>query len=198
MQPATVIESLAAWGQQHTLQLLVTLSIIIVYVVVDRLSAPRIAKGADEGGFKEVAGNRAIRIARTMTGLVGLLVLGLVWGIEFGSVLLFAGTALTLLGVALFASWSVLSNVTAYFILLLRPTFSRGTFIRIIDVDNYAEGYITDVTPFSVTLITENREIIVYPNNLVLGRPTLINPRDRLNGVGKLPPHATGETQVPG
>jgi hypothetical protein len=36
-------------------------------------------------------------------------------------------------------------------------------------------------------LVTENREVIVYPNNLLLGRPALINPRDRLYGVGKLP-----------
>ncbi|MEM1188223.1 MAG: hypothetical protein AAGI72_06840 [Pseudomonadota bacterium] len=64
---------------------------------------------------------------------------------EIASLLVFAGTALTLLGVALFASWSLLSNVTAYFVLVLHPTFSRGTFIRILDADNYAEGYIAEL-----------------------------------------------------
>jgi len=106
--------------------------------------------------------------------------------VEITSLLVFAGTALTLLGVALFASWSLLSNITAYFILLLHPTFRRGTFVRIIDADNYVEGYIADLGLFNMRLITESREAIVYPNNLVLGRPCLVNPRDRLDGVGKL------------
>jgi len=102
-------------------------------------------------------------------------------------VLVIAGTTLTLLGVALFASWSLLSNVTAYFVLMLHPAFRRGTFIRIIDADNYVEGYVADLNLFSARLITENREVALYPNNLILGRPCLINPRDRLGGVGKLP-----------
>ena len=58
-----------------------------------------------------------------------------------------------------------------------------------IDVDNYAEGYISELSLFNTKLLTESREIIIYPNNLLLGRPALINPRDRLYGVGKLPNH---------
>jgi small-conductance mechanosensitive channel len=104
-------------------------------------------------------------------------------------VFVFASTTLTLLGVALFASWSLLSNVTAYFVILLNPSFRRGTFVRIIDVDNYSEGYISELSLFSTKLVTESREVIIYPNNLLLGRPTLINPRDRLHGIGKLPSH---------
>jgi hypothetical protein len=69
--------------------------------------------------------------------------MALTWGIEFDSVFLFASTTLTLLGVALFASWSLLSNVAAYFVILLHPSFRRGTFVRVIDFDNYAEGYIS-------------------------------------------------------
>lgn len=86
------------------------------------------------------------------------------WSIDLRSFVVVAGTALTLLGVALFATWSLLSNITAFF--------------------------------------TENRETILYPNNLVLGRPTLIHPRDRLGGVDKLPPQAAVASQsvvsVPG
>ncbi|MEO7781150.1 MAG: mechanosensitive ion channel domain-containing protein, partial [Candidatus Nitrotoga sp.] len=90
-------------------------------------------------------------------------------------------------GVALFASWSLLSNVTAYFILLSQPSFQRGNYIRIIDVDNSVEGYIAELNLFSTKLLTENREIIVYPNNLLLVRPTVVNPKNRLSGIGKLP-----------
>ena len=98
-----------------------------------------------------------MRVVRIITAFVGLLTLSLVWGIEFGSLLVFVGTTLTLLGVALFANWSILSNVTAHFVILIHPTFRRGTFVRVIDIDNYVEGYIADLTLFNVRLITESR-----------------------------------------
>ena len=187
MDIATLQSSIISWLELNSVQVLVTLLIAVVYIVLDRFSTPKLEEGADQGRFKAGAADNAILIARFLTGFVGLLVLALVWGIEIASIMVFAGTALTLLGVALFAQWSILSNVTAYFVLLLHPSFKRGTFIRVIDVDNYAEGYISDLTFFNTKLITENRETIVYPNNLLLGRPALINPRDRLNGLGKLP-----------
>ena len=187
MDFATLKDGLLSWMDLNALQLAVTLLITVLYIVLDRFSTPKLEEGADQGRFKEGAAANAILIARFLTGFVGLLVLAFVWGIEIASIMVFAGTTLTLLGVALFAQWSILSNVTAYFILLLHPSFRRGTFVRVIDIDNYAEGYISDLTFFNTKLITENRETIVYPNNLMLGRPALINPRDRLEGLGKLP-----------
>ena len=179
---------MTAWLEAHWIQLLITFSVLVVYVVLDRLGIPKLERGADQGRFHEGSAVKAIRVARLIAGFAALLVLAAVWGIEFGSVVVFAGTALTLLGVALFASWSLLSNVTAYFILLLHPSFRRGTFIRVFEGDNYTEGYITEIHLFSTRLLTENREVVLYPNNLLIGRPALINPRDRLSGIGKLAP----------
>jgi len=176
---------LASWVISHGWQLGITAVVVIGYILFNRITAPTIAASADQGRFKEDTGDNAIRTARLLSMIVCVLALAIVWG-EFASVLVFAGTALTLLGVALFASWSLLSNITAYFILMLHPAFRRGTFVRILDADNYMEGYIADLNLFSVRLITESREVAIYPNNLILGRPCLINPRDRLSGVGKL------------
>jgi small-conductance mechanosensitive channel len=180
-----VWSNLAGWSVANGWQLGITGIVLLGYILFNRFTAPRLAASADQGRFKEDAGDNAIRIARRLSLVVCALALAIVWG-EFASVLVFAGTALTLLGVALFASWSLLSNITAYFILMLHPAFRRGTFIRILDADNYLEGYVADLNLFSVRLITENREVAIYPNNLILGRPCLINPRDRLAGVGKL------------
>lgn len=172
--------------QANWIQVSITIGIAVTYIFLDRFSKPLIEDGADQGNFKSTAVGNAVAIARGITALFGSLILVIVWGVDLGSLLLFATTAITLLGVALFASWSLLSNITAFFILLIHPSFKRRNFVRVFDVDNYVEGYIADVTLFNTHLITENREIVVYPNNLMLGRPTMINPRDRLNGVGKI------------
>ncbi len=182
---------------QNLWQVLGTVFVIAIYLLVSRVTAPNLSRSADEGGFKEAAGERASRAVRLLARIFCGLTLLIIWGVEVASLLVFAGTALTLLGVALFASWSILSNVTAYFVLILHPSFSRGTFVRILDADNYAEGYIAELGFFSVKLITESRGVIMYPNNLILGRPCLINPRDRLSGVGKLGAEAGAQTAQP-
>ncbi|HCA76603.1 MAG TPA: mechanosensitive ion channel protein MscS, partial [Alteromonas sp.] len=87
--------------------------------------------------------------------------------------------------VALFASWSLLSNITSYFVLLFQNSYTKGNFIRIIDGDNYMEGYIADINLFTTRLITKDDEEIAYPNNLVLTRPVIINPKQHWQGIGK-------------
>lgn len=174
------------WFANHWLQLSVTIVLLAVYLFLDRLSVPRIEASAQHSRLQDSVARRAVSAARVVFAIVGLIVLVVVWGIDVGSILVFASTALTLLGVALFASWSLLSNVTAHFVLLLQPSFQRGNFVRIIDADNYAEGYIADLTLFSTRLVTESGETILYPNNLILTRAVQVNPPDRRRGLGKV------------
>ncbi len=197
MDFSAVTETITNWISQNLHQLLISIAVVTTYVVLDRFSTPRLAESADKGRFRNDAANEAVRIARVVTGTFGVLLLALVWGVDFAGVLFFATTTITLLGVALFASWSLLSNVTAYFILLLHPSFKRGNFVRILEADNYAEGYIADLSPFSTKLVTENREVILYPNNLILGRPTLINPREHFDGVGKIATSSPPDQSAP-
>jgi len=181
-------QALWHWFGEHFLQLGISFLVLILYVAVDRISAPRLEESAASSRLKSDSARKAIQVARGIIGLFGLLLLVVIWGVDFNSVAILATTAITLLGVALFAPWSLLSNRTAYFILLLHPSLKRGCFVRILDADNYVEGTISELTLFNVKLVSENRELVVYPNNLILGRPVIVNPRDRLAGVGKLMP----------
>ena len=179
--------SVLQWLIDNATQLVITLAVTVVYLALDRYGAPKLEKGVDLGDFDQSVAKKAINSARLIIGLFGILILVLVWGIDVSSLIVFAGTTITLLGVALFASWSLLSNVTAYFVLLVHPLIRRGEFIRIIDLDNFAEGYISELTLLSVKLTTEDDGVMIYPNNLLLGRVVLINPRKKLGVVGKLP-----------
>lgn len=180
---------------EHSIQFGITLAVIIVYVAIDRFSTPLFARGAEDGQFKAGAEIKAIRIARSLTAFISITALIITWGIDVQSILIFASTTLTLLAVALVASWSLLSNVTAHLILLLDSRFKRGTFVRILDGDNYLEGYISELGLFSTRIVTDNREMVAYPNNLFLTRPVLINPRVKLRGMGKLPPATANEPE---
>ena len=176
------------WFGEHYLQLGISFLTLILYVAVDRVSAPRLKKSAGSSRLKSDSARKVIQVARGIIGLFGLLLLVVIWGVGFNSVAILATTAITLLGVALFTSWSLLSNLTAYLILLLHPSLKRGSFIRIFDPDNYLEGTILEMTLFNVKLILNSLENVLCPKNLILGRPVIVNPRDRLAGIGKLIP----------
>lgn len=186
METLPGLRGLLDWVSRHDGQLILTVGLVLIYTFLDRFSRPRIEEGVDRSRLKAGSGQQAQRVIRIIG--VALLTAGLivVWGIDVGALLVLSTTIITLTGVALFASWSLLSNVTAYFVILFNPAFRRGNFIRIIDLDNYIEGYVSEITLFHTKLITENRESICYPNNLLLMRPCLVNPRNRLATVGKI------------
>ncbi len=174
-----------SWFELYWVNLGWSLVFVLLYMLVTRLALPKIEEIVDRSKLRAEATQKAYHTVRLILGVVTLSVLLIVWGVDFSGLLLLSTSLLTLTGVAMFASWSLLSNVTSYFILLFHPAFRRGNFVRVIDMDNYIEGYIADVNLFNTRLLTEDREVLVYPNNMMLTRPTLINPRNRWRVMGK-------------
>jgi small-conductance mechanosensitive channel len=129
-------------------------------------------------------------------GVVSFSIILFIWGFDFQWLLAVSSGLITLTGVALFASWSILSNITAFFILLAHESYKRGNFIRIIEADNYVEGTISEINLFNTRLITENMESIIYPNNLLIARPTIINPNVRFTTIGKIQEFLASDTPV--
>jgi len=170
----------------HTWHIVVTFAATLLYIVLNYALSRKVISSADHSNFDTDASDKARTVLRFLLGLLTLLVVCLVWGIKFKSILVFSTTMLTLLGVAMFAQWSLISNITAYFVLLFHPSIRRGSYVRIMDTDNFIEGYVSELNLFSAKLITENREIVVYPNNLMLSRPTIINPRVKFGAQGKI------------
>ena len=183
------------WAQLYMVSLIWTLVMLLVYVLVTKWTLPKIEKKIDESNLKSPEVLRAYHIIRLVVGILTLAVILIAWGIDFSGLLVISTSLITLTGVAFFASWSLLSNITAYFLLLFQTSFRRGNFIRVLDADNYVEGFITEINLFNTKLITEDREIIVYPNNLILTRPSIINPRAKWKTVGKFTDRPEKKTQ---
>ena len=182
-----------AWASRYAFSLVLSFLALLAYVLLTRLAFPTIEASVDRSNLKVATTQQAYDTVRLIAGLVTLAVLLLIWGIDFGGLLVLSTSLLTLTGVALFASWSLLSNVTAYFVLLVQSSFRRGNYIRVVDADNYVEGYIAEVNVFNTRLITSDRETVLYPNNLLLARVAVINPRERWKPMGKVvPPAAQG------
>lgn len=99
-----------------------------------------------------------------------------IWGVESKEIFNFLGATLTVIGVAFFAQWSILSNITSGIIMFFTFPFRIGHTIRIHDKDFPVEGQIEDIKAFHTILRTKEGEIITYPNSLLLQKGVSIVP----------------------
>ena len=174
------------WVIEYQSNLIWSLVVLVFYLSVSRKLLPKLETNIEKTKLKSTSAIKGVFAARVLVATLSLSLLLLAWGIDFSGLLVLSTSILTVTGVALFASWSLLINITAYFILLTNVAYRRGNFVRILDGDNYIEGYIADVGPFSTRLLTTERETLMYPNNLILTRPVLINPKQAWGTMGKV------------
>ena len=83
-------------------------------------------------------------------------------------ILLFISSIFAVVGVASFAQWSILSNITAGIIIFFSYPFKIGDKIKIHDKDFPIEGEIDDIKAFYIILKSFDGETITYPNNLLI------------------------------
>ena len=84
---------------------------------------------------------------------------------------------LTILGIAFFAQWSILSNITACLILFINYPVKIGDSITILEKDNNITGEIRDIGAFFITLKTPENELITIPNAIILQKNIKYSPQ---------------------
>jgi len=191
-----IFNPILEWLYLYKLNVSLSVVIVVLYLTVRRVAAPKIEEYVEQGHLKEIVGDKANTTLSLFSFVISVVIILFIWGFDFKGLLTLSASILAITGVAMFASWSVLSNVTAFFLLLANKSFRRGDFIRVINLDNYVEGYISEINLFNTKLISENREIIIYPNNLLVAFPTIINPKDRFSIVGKISEFKEDERKI--
>lgn len=180
------VDQTLLWLAGYEINLVWTGVTLLFYLLVTRWVIPRVEKNIAATRLRSGSALKGLFAARMVVGVITFALVLLVWGIDFSGLLVLSTSIITLTGVALFAQWSLISNITAYFILLTNVAYRRGNYLRIVEGDNYIEGYIADVGPFVTRLITTERETVLYPNNLILTRPLVLNPKTHWASMGKV------------
>jgi small-conductance mechanosensitive channel len=88
-----------------------------------------------------------------------------VWGFKQSEIALFASTILTALGVAFFAQWSLLSNISSSILIFFNHPIKLGDFVKVLHKDYNFEGEVIELNYFFVHLKSPNNEIITIPNS---------------------------------
>lgn len=153
---------------QYIQEIISTGILILVTVIVRYLTTKLIKRYARNSEILEHRGNLVIKYNSIFISTLFFVALFIIWGVQTKDLFLTVSSVLTVVGVALFAQWSILSNITSGIILLFSFPFKIGDIIKIHDKDFPIEGEIEDIRTFHTLLKTKDGELITYPNTLLL------------------------------
>lgn len=153
---------------EYKVQILETLAILTLFVIIFFVTTTIINNALKNTHLQRARRKIIIKVVNLFTAIAAAILLAAVWGLKQHEIAVFASTILTALGIAFFAQWSLLSNITSSVILFFNHPLKLGDTIKVLDKDYPFEGEITELTYFFVHLKTTSGEIITIPNAIVL------------------------------
>lgn len=160
-------------------QIIATIVAVVFFTILKFVVDALIRKFGRKSSITEGRVNLVIKYVDYLVYIMAISSLIVIWGIDKKQIFLVISSILTVLGVALFAQWSILSNITAGIILFFSFPFKIGDKIRILDKDLPIEAEIVDIESFYTLLKTSEGELISFPNNLLLQKGIAIINTDR-------------------
>lgn len=146
---------------------LISTGILVLLVFLSRAFVSKIIRRyASTSEIIERRTNLVIKYINVLITILFFITLILIWGVQAKDIFITVSSVATVIGVAMFAQWSILSNITSGIILFFSFPFKIGDEILIHDKDYLVEGEIEDIGAFHVTLRSKEGEIVIYPNNL--------------------------------
>ena len=121
------------------------------------------------------------RVLNLIINSLAIIAIMVLWGVDTDNIFLALGSVFAVIGVALFAQWSILSNVTSGVILFFSAPFRVGDFIKILDKDMPIEATVEDIFTFYTHLRTKEGGLHIFPNSLLLQKAiAVIEAKDEL------------------
>ncbi len=152
----------------YKIQILETTIVLLIYIMAFFITKNIINNSLKKAHLQRTRRKIIIKAIQLFTTIGALILVAGVWGLEQNEIAVFASTLLTALGIAFFAQWSLLSNITSSIILFFNHPLKIDDTVRVLDKDFPIEGEVTDLTYFFVHLKTRDSEIITIPNSLAL------------------------------
>ena len=157
------------------MNLYLELMLFIAFMILMRsLIIKMVERLADE---KQVDAKRLFYVKKAIDSLIVIMAfIGVLSfsGLGFRDLGVFLGSIIAVLGVSLFAQWSILSNVTASVIVFFFFPYRVGDHVKIFDGDNSIQGTIKEIALFHVIMTDAQGDILTFPNAMVFQKAVLI------------------------
>lgn len=152
----------------YTKELIGTGILLVVFIFLRVITTKLVRRFANSSQRLEHRTNLVIKYLHLLINALVIIALILIWGVQTKDISIALSSITTVVGVAMFAQWSILSNITSGIILFFSFPFKIGDIIKIHDKDFPIQAEIEDISAFHMHLRTEDGEKIIFPNNLLL------------------------------
>lgn len=161
-------------------QSIATVVVLLLWPLLKQ-AAKKLVKKYGEMAHKSKPRIRQMRqVISIILNTTFIVIIAVIWGVKPANLLVGLTSALAFVGVALFAQWSLLSNITAGILMFFSAPYHVGNRITIIDKDMPITASIEMIGTFYTHLRTDEDELIVIPNNLFLQKMVGIKKHKRV------------------
>ena len=152
--------------------------LLIILIIIRAIIVITVKKIGRKSGTTEARANLIGRYVTVTLVLIAFLAEAFILGAKTHDITLVFSSVFAVIGIALFAIWSILSNVTSGVIMFFSFPYKVGDKIMIHDKDYPIEGIIEDIRAFQLILREDNGNLVTYPNNLILQKAVTLLEKD--------------------
>jgi small-conductance mechanosensitive channel len=150
-------------------------AILIAFVIIVKLFAGkavnRILVRLENDLKRKKITMRIINLFSLIFMIIGL---AAIWNIDRSQLMVFITSLITVLGIAFFAQWSILSNITSSLILFFNHPVKIGQRIRVLDKEYDIEGKLIDISFYFLYIKTDADELVTIPTSVALQKTLII------------------------
>tara|TARA_B100000073_G_C23742195_1_gene574059 strand:+ start:4066 stop:4551 length:486 start_codon:yes stop_codon:yes gene_type:complete len=154
------------------INVLILIAAFFVWKIWSTFNKALITKIANKKNIGDYRRNFVLKTLNIISIIAIFMVTTTLIGVKYSEISIFLSSIFAIIGVALFAQWSILSNITASFIIFFNFPYKIGDEIKVIDTDGDISGTIVEISLFHV-LIQQGEDLITYPNSLILQKAVI-------------------------
>ena len=166
--------------ETYKTELIQTAIVIAILIVIRFVAVVAIKKLGRKSGINDARIQLINRYLTVTLILIALLIEAFVFGTELKELGLIFSSVFAVIGIGLFAVWSILSNITSGIIMFFSFPYKVGDKIEIHDKDFPIEAIIEDIRAFQIHLRLDNGNLVTYPNNLILQKAVTLVEKDAI------------------
>lgn len=154
--------------EPYNIEIIETIILLFSYIAIRFAIFKAIDKASKKFNYQKPRVKIIKKLIQLLLVISFLGVLLFIWRVDKSELTLFISSVLTILGIAFFAQWSIISNLTSTLIIFFNHPAKIGDTITVYDKDYPIKGVISDIGMFFVIIKTEDCEKISIPCNVFI------------------------------
>lgn len=167
--------------ENYQTEIIYSAIVLVVLFIIRTIIVISVKRIGRRSGTTEARANLIGRYVTFVLFMIALLIEAFIFGFKTSDLTLLFSSVFAVIGIGLFAIWSILSNITSGVIMFFSFPYKVGDKIKIHDKDYPVEAIIEDIRAFQLILREDNGDLVTYPNNLILQKAVTLIKKDALN-----------------